>query len=231
MTNQFDLPVWRARVLVTDNLSQRGVDLLRQSPGVEVEVRDKLSPEELKDLLRDMDALIVRSATRVTADVLASAPRLKVIGRAGVGVDNVDREAATARGVVVMNTPGGNTISAAEHTLSMLLSLAKHIPQAAASMKGGKWEKSKFLSVELSGKVLGIIGLGRIGTEVAKRARALQPAGARLRPLQQRRGGPVPGGGAGGIARPVPPVRFHHDPHAPDARDEEPHLRRHHRAR
>jgi len=172
MTNQFDLPVWRARVLVTDNLSQRGVDLLRQSPGVEVEVRNKLSPEELKDLLRDMDALIVRSATRVTADVLASAPRLKVVGRAGVGVDNVDREAATARGVVVMNTPGGNTISAAEHTLSMLLSLAKHIPQAAASMKGGKWEKSKFLSVEVSGKLLGIIGLGRIGTEVAKRARA-----------------------------------------------------------
>lgn len=172
MTGQFDLPVSRVQILVTDNLSQRGVDLLRQSPGVEVEVRNKLSPEELKGLLRGMDALIVRSATRVTPDVLASAPRLKAIGRAGVGVDNVDLEAATARGVVVMNTPGGNTISAAEHTLSMLLSLAKHIPQAAASMKGGKWEKSKFLSVEVSGKVLGIIGLGRIGTEVAKRARA-----------------------------------------------------------
>lgn len=171
MTSQVDLPVSRVRVLVTDNLSQRGVDLLRQTPGVEVEVRNKLAAEELKPLLGDMDALIVRSATRVSGDVLASAPRLKVVGRAGVGVDNVDLEAATARGVVVMNTPGGNTISAAEHTMSMLLSLAKHIPQASASMKGGRWEKGKFLSVELSGKILGIIGLGRIGTEVARRAR------------------------------------------------------------
>jgi len=171
MSNQFDLPVSRVRVLVTDNLSQRGVDLLRQTPGVEVEVRNKLAPEELKAALKDMDALIVRSATKVTAEVLAASPRLKVVGRAGVGVDNVDLEAATSRGVVVMNTPGGNTISAAEHTLSMLLSLAKHIPQATASMKAGKWEKGKFLSVELSGKTLGIVGLGRIGSEVAKRAR------------------------------------------------------------
>jgi D-3-phosphoglycerate dehydrogenase len=172
VSSQYDLPVSRTRVLVTDNLSQKGVDLLRQTPGFEVEVRNKLPAEELKDLCRDMDALIVRSATRVTADLLAATSRLKVIGRAGVGVDNVDVEAATARGVVVMNTPGGNTISAAEHTISMLLSLAKHIPQATTSLKGGKWEKGKFLSVELSGKVLGIIGLGRIGSEVAKRAKA-----------------------------------------------------------
>jgi D-3-phosphoglycerate dehydrogenase len=171
MTSQFALPVSRLRVLVTDNLAQRGVDLLRQISGLEVVVQNKLAPEALKDLLRDMDALIVRSATRVTADLLASASRLKVVGRAGVGVDNVDLEAATARGVVVMNTPGGNTVSAAEHTLSMLLSLAKHIPQATASMKSGKWEKGKFLSVELSGKSLGVIGLGRIGSEVAKRAK------------------------------------------------------------
>jgi len=172
MTSQVDLPVSRLRVLVTDNLSQRGGDFLRQAPGFDVVVQNKPTPEALKDLCREMDALIVRSATRVTADLLASAPRLKVVGRAGVGVDNVDLEAATARGVVVMNTPGGNTISAAEHTVSMLLSLAKHIPQATASMKGGKWEKGKFLSVELSGKTLGIIGLGRIGSEVAKRAKA-----------------------------------------------------------
>ena len=172
MISQFDLPASRVRVLVTDNLSPRGVDLLRQIPGVEVEVRSKLSPEELKTILKDMDALIVRSATKVTPDVLAAAPRLKVVGRAGVGVDNVDLEAATARGVVVMNTPGGNTVSAAEHTVSMLLSLAKQIPQATASMKGGKWEKGKFISVELSNKVLGIIGLGRIGGEVARRAKA-----------------------------------------------------------
>jgi len=116
--------------------------------------------------------LIVRSATRVSADLLAAASRLRVIGRAGVGVDNVDQEAATARGIVVMNTPGGNTVSAAEHTLAMLLSLTKHIPQATASMKAGKWEKSRFRSVELSGKTLGIVGLGRIGSEVAKRALA-----------------------------------------------------------
>ncbi len=160
------------RILVMDNLSPRGVEVLRQSPGIEVTVRSKLSPDELKSLLVDTDALIVRSGTRVTADVVANAPKLKLIGRAGVGVDNVDVEAATARGIMVMNTPGGNTTSAAEHTISMLLSLAKHIPQATASMKEGKWEKSKFLSVELSGKVLGIIGLGRIGTEVAKRAKA-----------------------------------------------------------
>jgi len=171
MTSQADLPVSRIRVLVTDNLAQKGVDLIRQTAGFEVVAQNKLSPEALKDLCRDADALIVRSASRVTADLLAAAPRLKVVGRAGVGVDNVDVEAATARGVVVMNTPGGNTISAAEHTLSMLMSLAKHIPQATASMKSGKWEKGKFLSVELSGKILGIIGLGRIGSEVARRAR------------------------------------------------------------
>jgi len=171
MTSQFNLPVSRWRILVTDNLSQRGVDLLRQTSGFEAVVQNKLAPEALKDLLPEMHGLIIRSATRVTSDLLALAPRLKVVGRAGVGVDNVDLEAATARGVVVMNTPGGNTISAAEHTVSMLLSLAKHIPQATASMKGGKWEKGKFLSVELSNKTLGIIGLGRIGSEVAKRAK------------------------------------------------------------
>ena len=115
---------------------------------------------------------VFSTVSRVTAELLAASPRLKVVGRAGVGVDNVDLEAATARGVVVMNTPGGNAISAAEHTLSMLLGLAKNIPQATASMKEGKWEKGRFLSTELSGKVLGIIGLGRIGSEVAKRAKA-----------------------------------------------------------
>jgi D-3-phosphoglycerate dehydrogenase / 2-oxoglutarate reductase len=172
VTDQIDLPASRLRVLVTDNLAQKGVDLLQQTPGFEVEVQNKLAPEALKERLQGKHALIVRSATRVTPDLLSATPSLKVVGRAGVGVDNVDLEAATARGVVVMNTPGGNTISAAEHTVSMLLSLAKHIPQATASMKGGKWEKGKFLSVELSGKVLGIIGLGRIGSEVAKRAKA-----------------------------------------------------------
>jgi D-3-phosphoglycerate dehydrogenase len=166
------LPGEPLHVLVTDHLSSRGVELLRQTPGLEVEVRNGLPPEALKVHLAGADALIVRSATRVSADLLEAAPRLRVIGRAGVGVDNVDQEAATARGIVVMNTPGGNTVSAAEHTLALLLSLAKHIPQASASMKAGKWEKSRFRSVELAGKTLGVIGLGRIGTEVAKRARA-----------------------------------------------------------
>ena len=172
MSRQYELPDARIRVLVTDHLAQRGVDLLKETPGVEVEVRNDLTPAALAECCRTADALIVRSASRVTAELLAAAPRLKAVGRAGVGVDNVDLDAATARGVVVMNTPGGNAISAAEHTLSMLLSLAKNIPQASASMKEGKWEKGRFLSTELSGKVLGIVGLGRIGSEVARRAKA-----------------------------------------------------------
>ncbi len=171
MTGQFELPSARLRVVVTDRLARRGVDLLRETPSLEVEVCDDGSPASLADRCRIADALIVRSATRVTAELLSASPRLKVVGRAGVGVDNVDLDAATAQGVVVMNTPGGNAISAAEHTLSMLLSLAKNIPQATASMKGGKWEKGRFLSTELAGKTLGIIGLGRIGGEVAKRAK------------------------------------------------------------
>jgi D-3-phosphoglycerate dehydrogenase len=172
MTGQYELPSSRLRVLVTDHLAQRGIDLLQTSPGLAVDVRNDLDAAGLLAECRTADALIVRSASRVTADLLAAAPRLQVVGRAGVGVDNVDLEAATARGVVVMNTPGGNAISAAEHTLSLLLALAKNIPQAAASMKEGKWEKGRFVSTELSGKVLGIIGLGRIGSEVAKRAKA-----------------------------------------------------------
>jgi D-3-phosphoglycerate dehydrogenase len=161
------------RILVTDNLAARGVELLRETPGFSVDVEKTLAPAALAERCRDADALIVRSATRVTADLLALTPRLKVVGRAGVGVDNVDVDAATARGVVVMNTPGGNAVSAAEHTIAMLLSLSKHIPQATASMKAGRWEKGKFLSVELAGKVLGVIGLGRIGGEVAKRGKGL----------------------------------------------------------
>jgi len=173
MPSQFELPGFRARVLVTDRLAPRGVEILRAAPGFAVEVRDGLSPEGLAECCREVDGLIVRSASRVSAALLAAAPRLRVVGRAGVGVDNVDVEAATARGVLVMNTPGGNTVSAAEHTISLLLSLAKHIPQAAASMKAGRWEKGKFVNTEVSGKTLGLIGLGRIGSEVAKRARGL----------------------------------------------------------
>src|SRR5213075_1314818 len=121
--------------------------------------------------LADADALLVRSAVKVNGEVLAKAPKLKVIGRAGVGVDNVDLPAATAAGVLVMNTPGGNAVSVAEHTLGLMLSMARYIPQATASTKSGKWEKKKFMGTELRGKTLGILGLGSIGREVLKRAR------------------------------------------------------------
>jgi D-3-phosphoglycerate dehydrogenase len=174
MTRQADLPTTRHRVVVTDKLAGGGVELLRATPGIEVDVQPTLSPDALIERCAGASALIVRSATQVTAALFAAAPSLKVVGRAGVGVDNVDVDAATTRGVVVMNTPGGNAVSAAEHTLSMLLSLLKHIPQAAASMREGRWEKGRFLSTELAGKVLGIVGLGRIGSEVAKRARAFE---------------------------------------------------------
>lgn len=159
------------KILVTDNLSPRGVEILRAAPEVEVDVQPTRPAEELARSIGAYDALIIRSATKVTPGLLAAAGRLKVVGRAGVGVDNVDVEAATARGVVVMNTPSGNTITVAEHTLGLLLALAKNIPQATASMKAGRWEKGKFLSVEVCHKVLGVLGLGRIGTEVARRAR------------------------------------------------------------
>ncbi len=160
------------KILVTDNLSPRGVEILRAAPEVEVDVQPTRPPDELARAIGAYDALIIRSATKVTPQVLGRPGRLKVVGRAGVGVDNVDVEAATARGIVVMNTPSGNTITVAEHTLGLLLGLAKNIPQATASMKAGRWEKGKFLSVEVCHKVLGVLGLGRIGTEVARRARA-----------------------------------------------------------
>jgi D-3-phosphoglycerate dehydrogenase len=161
------------KVLVTDGLSPRGVELLR-GRGLAVDARPSLPAEELLRAVVDADGLIVRSATAVDVKVLEAGRKLKVVGRAGVGVDNIDVETATGRGVVVMNTPGGNTVSAAEHTFSLLLAVAKHVPQAAASLKSGRWEKHRFRSVELCGKVLGVIGLGRIGSEVARRARAFE---------------------------------------------------------
>jgi len=159
------------RILVSDGLSPRGIEILRQAEAFEVDERRKLSPEALQECIDNYDGLIVRSATSVTAQILRAARQLKVVGRAGVGVDNIDVEAATARGILVMNAPSGNTLTTAEHTFSLLLALAKNIPQATASMKGGRWEKGAFLSVEVGGKTLGIIGLGRIGGEVARRAK------------------------------------------------------------
>jgi len=159
------------RILVTDGLSPRGIEVLRQAEKSEVDVRERLSANDLLGCIDNYDGLIVRSATKVTAPVLQATRRLKVVGRAGVGVDNVDVEAATARGILVMNAPSGNTLTTAEHTFSLLLALAKNVPQATASMKGGRWEKKAFLSVEVAGKTLGVIGLGRIGGEVARRAK------------------------------------------------------------
>ncbi len=160
------------KVLVSDSISQKGIDILKKS-GLIVDVKTGLKAEELKSIIGEYDALIIRSATKVTAEIIEAANKLKVIGRAGTGVDNVDKVAATKKGIVVMNTPGGNTITTAEHTLAMLFALARRIPQATASMKSGKWEKKKFMGVEIFNKTIGIIGLGRIGTEVAKRTQCM----------------------------------------------------------
>lgn len=160
-------------ILVCDPVSPKGIAFLQQRPEFKVSVLTrKHSEDELIPLVGEMNALVVRSETKITRKVIEAAPKLRVIGRAGVGVDNVDVEAATQRGIVVMNTPEGNTISTAELTFSMLMSLARKIPQAHASMKSGEWNRKPFQGVELYNKTLGIIGLGRIGTEVARRAQA-----------------------------------------------------------
>ncbi|MCM8778680.1 MAG: phosphoglycerate dehydrogenase [Candidatus Omnitrophica bacterium] len=158
------------KVLVSDPLAEEGLRILKEERDLEVDIKLKQPEEALKEIIKDYDALIVRSETRVTAKIIENADKLKVIGRAGVGLDNIDVEAATKKGIIVMNAPEGNTISTAEHTLSLMLALSRNIPQADASLKKGEWERKKFMGVELYGKVLGIVGLGRIGREVAKRA-------------------------------------------------------------
>jgi D-3-phosphoglycerate dehydrogenase len=162
------------KILVTDDIAQEGLEILHQLEGADVVVRTGLSEPDLLAEVRDADALIVRSQTQVTRDVLAAAHKLRVIGRAGVGVDNIDVATATRRGIVVVNAPDGNTIAAAEHTMAMLLALARHIPQAHCSVQAGEWKRSRFVGVELRGKTLSVIGMGRIGTEVARRALAFQ---------------------------------------------------------
>ena len=163
------------RILIADAIAAAGVALLRDTPGLEVRVLE--GPEDaaqLATLLPEFDALIVRSATRVTAALLAHPGRLRVVGRAGSGVDTIDVEAATRAGVVVLNTPGGNSIAAAEHTMSLLLALARNIPQAHAALQAGRWERGRWMGVEVAGKTLGVVGLGRVGLEVARRAQALR---------------------------------------------------------
>jgi D-3-phosphoglycerate dehydrogenase / 2-oxoglutarate reductase len=157
------------KVLISDKLSPAAVEIFR-SRGIEVDLKPGLTPPELRAIIADYDGLAIRSATKVTKELLDAAPNLKVVGRAGIGVDNVDVKSATARGVVVMNTPLGNTITTAEHAIAMMFALARQIPEASASTKAGKWEKNRFMGVELSGKTLGLIGCGNIGSIVANRA-------------------------------------------------------------
>lgn len=157
------------KILVSDPLSEEGLKILSQIKEFQVDVKTDLKPDVLKEIIKDYDALIVRSATKVTRDIIEATVNLKVIGRAGVGLDNVDLEAATQKGIIVMNTPAGNTISTAEHTISMILALSRNIPQANASTKKGEWKRSKFMGIEVYNKILGIVGFGRIGSEVAKR--------------------------------------------------------------
>ena len=169
----------------------------------------------------DYDAIVIRSATKLTADLIERADRLKVIGRAGIGVDNVDVPAATKRGIIVANAPESNIVAAAEHTIAMLLAQVRNIPQAHASLKSGKWERSKFGGVEVYEKTLGILGFGRIGQLVAERAQSFGMVGHRLRPVRGgralpragRRAGREPGG-------PLRACRLHHDPPAEDRRDD-----------
>jgi D-3-phosphoglycerate dehydrogenase len=160
------------KVLVSDKLSDQGVRILKEA-GLTVDVNTTLTPQELLAAIPQYEGLVVRSATKVTKEVLAAAARLKVVGRAGSGLDNVDLAEATRRGVVVMNTPGGNTITTAEHTIALLLSMVRMIPQATASTKSGRWEKNRFLGMELYNKVLGVVGMGQIGGHVARLAQGL----------------------------------------------------------
>src|SRR5881394_2588441 len=161
------------KVLISDKLSPAAVDIFRNR-GIEVDMKTGLSPADLRAIIGGYDGLAIRSATKVTRELLDAAPNLKVVGRAGIGVDNVDIRSATARGVVVMNTPHGNTITTAEHAIAMMFALARQIPEASASTKAGRWEKNRFMGVELTGKTLGLIGCGNIGSIVADRASGLR---------------------------------------------------------
>src|SRR3954449_871432 len=160
-----------SRVLVAEPLAERGLDAMRAA-GLDVEVKTGVTTEELCAALPGVAALVIRSATQVTAGVLAAGTDLVVVGRAGIGLDNVDVVEATRRGVMVVNAPQSNILSAAEHTLALLLSQARNVPQANADLKGGEWNRSKWQGIELHGKTLGIVGLGRVGVLVAQRAHA-----------------------------------------------------------
>lgn len=162
------------KVLVSDNLGDVGIKMFQDEPGIDVDVKTGLAPDELKSIIGDYQALVIRSATKVTEELLEAAKSLKVVGRAGIGLDNVDIPAATKRGVIVMNTPTGNVITTAEHTIAMMMALTRNIPWGTATLKQGLWEKKKLQGREVFNKVLGVIGFGKIGSIVADRARGLK---------------------------------------------------------
>ena len=159
------------KILVADGVSPKGIEIL-QKAGFETVIKDKLPAEELLEIIPDFDGLIVRSASKVTKEVIERAKKLKIVGRAGVGTDNIDINAATAHGIMVINSPGGNTIAATEHTMGMMMAMARNIAVANETMQHGEWNRKKYTGVELRGKTLGVIGLGRIGSGVATRALA-----------------------------------------------------------
>lgn len=161
-------------VLVSDNLGDIGIQMFKETEGIEVDVKTGLAPDELKGIIGQYDALVIRSATKVTEEILEAATRLKVVGRAGIGLDNVDIPAATKRGIVVMNTPEGNVVTTAEHAIAMMLSMTRNIPRGTSSLKAGRWDKKKLQGREVYNKVLGVIGFGKIGSIVADRARGLK---------------------------------------------------------
>lgn len=161
-------------VLIPDDVDRRALDILNAAEGLRVIAPGKLSQEQLIAAVPEANGMLIRSGVKITPEVFAAAPNLKVVARAGVGVDNVDLPAATAHGVVVVNTPGGNTISTAEHTFGLMLALARFLPQGDASLRAGKWDRKSFVGVELRGKTLGLIGCGRIGQAIATRAQAFQ---------------------------------------------------------
>ena len=162
------------KVLVSDNLGEAGIRMFQEEEGIEVDVKTGLAPEALKSIIQEYDGLVIRSATKVTEDLLGAATRLKVVGRAGIGLDNVDIPAATKRGIIVMNTPGGNVITTAEHAIGMLMALSRNVPEGTASLKAGRWDKKKLQGREIYNKILGVIGYGKIGSIVADLARGLK---------------------------------------------------------
>jgi D-3-phosphoglycerate dehydrogenase len=164
----------KMRILVTDSLTPEGLAVFHNAGGFEVDVKIGLKPDELKKICGDYDGWVIRSGTKITGELIEAAKNLKVIGRAGVGFENIDADAATKKGIVVMNTPGGNNVTTGEHTIALMMAMARHIPRAVASLKGGKWERDKFVGVELCNKTIGVIGLGNVGRIVAERAAGLR---------------------------------------------------------